>query len=615
MLSSLATAALLVAATAPAARALSSHSPRDLEAHPAFAVVLSEHHLLNETLPDVLSSPLEAPPHSSPPSRHLLRTPNGQAFLCTVPAVTDEAKKRADLRAEADALIQAEEKERGVLHGVALLEPMRQGCLYQKQGWFTYSFCYGSEIRQFHEIRLPNSPGPSEDPQSDSYTLGVAPEPVSASGDPKYGSGSPALRAKMDADMIIPSRLGGGEGGGWDEGGRYLSQTWDMGTVCDKTGLPRTVEVQYHCNTQTIDHIALIRETSICRYVLLVHTPRLCSEPLFLDGHLRNQEPPATIECQPVVKKLQEQLGEGDTAAGGGEATLGAVASHAEEGQGEKAPPHPEPATPPHVDHSSDPDAPPLRGPDTAGEVDRSVDAADFDSDSDSSDSAVSVAFDNLDTLVSFLYDPETGEVRSAVTDEGEEVWPGGVEGGLRELLKKAGGVEVPEEEEPEEGRGEAEVKSGETEGGGKKAEKVEKENEELTKTLEELAKLMHDTLADALRGNAPPADPNAPQQVVINPALGQGQGAENDAVAAFIRAVAQGRQAGDAAAGGEKTMDGKGVQPEKAMLKFPKYVGTAAGVRNEAHEKLRAGFERRYDQEDGEKEGSKKGARKKDEL
>lgn len=104
---------------------------------------------------------------------------------------------------------------------------------------------YGHEIRQFHEVRLAGSVGPTEDPHADSYTLGKAPEPVSAQ-PPKYGSGSGLLAKK---DQRIPATLGGGGAGGvmgvgMDDGGRYLSQVWEDGTVCDKTGLPRTVEVQ-----------------------------------------------------------------------------------------------------------------------------------------------------------------------------------------------------------------------------------------------------------------------------------------------------------------------------------------------------------------------------------
>lgn len=73
-----------------------------------------------------------------PPAVHLLRTPAGQAFLCTVPAVREDVGQ-AD-RHEADQLEREAARERGLERGLALLEPMRGGCLYQKQSWFTYSF-------------------------------------------------------------------------------------------------------------------------------------------------------------------------------------------------------------------------------------------------------------------------------------------------------------------------------------------------------------------------------------------------------------------------------------------------------------------------------------------
>uniref|UniRef100_A0A0K3C794 Protein OS-9 homolog n=1 Tax=Rhodotorula toruloides TaxID=5286 RepID=A0A0K3C794_RHOTO len=382
--------------------ALSAHSPRDTEAFPAYHVLLNERAILNETVRDLLEEPLETPPHSYPAKRHLLRTPNGQAFLCTVPAVTDESKKRADTRAEEDALVRAEEREKGVTHGLALLEPMRSGCLYLKQGWFTYSFCYGSEIRQFHEVRVLGSVGPAEDPNSESYTLGIMPEATAVSTTPKYGSGSPAVRQ----DAQVPSRLGGGEGLGWDEGGRYLTQTWQGGTICDKTGLPREVEVQFHCNTGTIDRIALIRETSICRYVMLIHTPRLCGEPLFLEGHNSHQEPAATIECQPVVRKLRTQAEGGlvDGQTGGKAPEL----AEKEEQEVEAAAGEPVANSPIHPD-------PPSTQPDTASPP--SPDAPD-------PLSPLSSLLESEATLT-LVYDPDTGEIESAVTEVGEDVFGG----------------------------------------------------------------------------------------------------------------------------------------------------------------------------------------------
>lgn len=94
---------------------------------------------------------------------------------------------------------------------------------------------------------MAGSPGPSEDPNADSYTLGQSPAPVAALSPPKYGSGS-GLMTK--GEQRIPATLGGGSdaGFGWDEGGRYLSQKWEGGTICDKTGMPRSVEVQVSPN-------------------------------------------------------------------------------------------------------------------------------------------------------------------------------------------------------------------------------------------------------------------------------------------------------------------------------------------------------------------------------
>jgi hypothetical protein len=42
--------------------------------------------------------------------------------------------------------------------------------------------------------------------------------------------------------------------------GRYLVQKWSGGTICDMTGRPRRIEVQFHCRMGGVDEIASIRE-------------------------------------------------------------------------------------------------------------------------------------------------------------------------------------------------------------------------------------------------------------------------------------------------------------------------------------------------------------------
>ncbi|KAM0754507.1 hypothetical protein T439DRAFT_321545 [Meredithblackwellia eburnea MCA 4105] len=451
--------------------ALSSHSPQDLFAFPQFQVRLDGPAILNDSLSEILASQSSSGDNEGE-TLHLMRTPAGQAFLCSVPLTTQAPPPPPTSEDLEKRLV---EREKGLERGLDLLDNMRGSCLYQKQGYFTYSFCYGNEIRQFHEVRISGSPGPSEDPNADSYTLGQSPLPIPSPTpphsiqQPKYGSGSglvkgnpppPSHNDDNAGEGRIPATLGGGMDdagfGGWDDGGRYLSQKWEGGTVCDKTGLPRSVEVQFHCNTNAGDSIALIRETAICTYVMLIHTPRLCSEPIFLEGTQGSQEPPAVIQCRPIVKKIREGVEAGaSTGPGAGDGTEETLDVGMGDQEGQEA--AKEEQQPPKVEEGK--------------------------SSSSSSDTPVSTASDirlealledpnhgllGLDT-VTLIYDPETGIIHSAEAD-GEEIF-----------LDSASSTSTGSEEEGE----------------GKQKEKGEKERID---DLSDLARIMKKSLTDALK-------------------------------------------------------------------------------------------------------------------
>jgi len=120
-------------------------------------------------------------------------------------------------------------------------ESLNDSIIHEADSLFSFFRSYGSEIRQFHAVQVAGSPIPKEDPNSEAYVLGLSPEPSIYTSNPKYGSGSLQVAKK---EALIPSTLGGSEGVGLDESGRYLVQVWEGGSTCDKTGLPRTVEVQ-----------------------------------------------------------------------------------------------------------------------------------------------------------------------------------------------------------------------------------------------------------------------------------------------------------------------------------------------------------------------------------
>uniref|UniRef100_V5EE63 Protein OS-9 homolog n=1 Tax=Kalmanozyma brasiliensis (strain GHG001) TaxID=1365824 RepID=V5EE63_KALBG len=82
---------------------------------------------------------------------------------------------------------------------------------------------------------------------------------------------------------------------------RYLTQRWTNGTMCDMNHQPRTVEVQYHCsNRQPLeDRIVMFKETTICNYVLVIETPRLCADSAFGS---EKEETPFQVQCHKVVR-------------------------------------------------------------------------------------------------------------------------------------------------------------------------------------------------------------------------------------------------------------------------------------------------------------------------
>lgn len=77
-----------------------------------------------------------------------MRTATGQAFLCALPPVS-EAKpiKKPPPSSELTATDEEQRKDKmqrerdGLKNGLALLESLKDRCIYTRSGWFTYSFC------------------------------------------------------------------------------------------------------------------------------------------------------------------------------------------------------------------------------------------------------------------------------------------------------------------------------------------------------------------------------------------------------------------------------------------------------------------------------------------
>lgn len=210
-------------------------------------------------------------------------------YLCSIPVLepaTGENKTATELaRAE-----EAREESRAVASGWELIGRLEDTCLYYMSGWWSYSFCRNTEIVQYHALASsPKGQPPKRDLHSPEYVLGSVPAIPSTT------------RNAEDHELDpIPAEL--------QEKGkqRYLVQRLEGGTLCDLTNRERTIEVQYHCVPGlSADRISYIKEVTICAYVMVVDTPRLCDDVAFLPP-----EPtlPNLITCQTVSSSASLQL-------------------------------------------------------------------------------------------------------------------------------------------------------------------------------------------------------------------------------------------------------------------------------------------------------------------
>jgi len=162
---------------------------------------------------------------------------DGKRYLCAIPTVETPVK---DETSEAAARAE-EEKElsRATERGWELLKDMEGHCMYFISGWWSYSFCYNSHVKQFHQ--LPPGKGapiypPTEDPTTPSYVLG------------RFGTARDDLAEPEQRRAGISDGRGGLEAAEMQAKGemRYLVQKLGGGTTCDLTGKERKIEVQVH---------------------------------------------------------------------------------------------------------------------------------------------------------------------------------------------------------------------------------------------------------------------------------------------------------------------------------------------------------------------------------
>ncbi|KAL8753966.1 MAG: hypothetical protein Q9199_004660, partial [Rusavskia elegans] len=248
-------------------------------------------------------------PSESPNSYESMKL-NGRSYLCAIPTVStapDNDTIKAKDKAEKPA-----ELARATDRGWELLKEMEGNCMYFISGWWSYSFCYNTDVKQFHQ--LPPGKGapmypPMQDPSTPAYILGRFEQNHHPPSDSQNNNRKPNPRidaSKNENSPTSPSshrttpsttqlRAKGDL--------RYLVQTLSGGTTCDLTGRPRKIEVQFHCHPQSADRIGWIKEVSTCSYLMVIYTPRLCNDVAFLPPRENKAAP---ITCQEILASTSD---------------------------------------------------------------------------------------------------------------------------------------------------------------------------------------------------------------------------------------------------------------------------------------------------------------------
>jgi protein OS-9 len=173
---------------------------------------------------------------------------DGRRYLCSIPVLPEEEPQNSTVSAEEAKAEEEKELIRAKDRGWELLEGMEGHCIYYLSGWWSYSFCYKDEVKQFHQ--LPPSRGvpiypPVEDTSVKSFILGRF-----------QGTKKEEREERKTLGVEQGSRELDDEGNKKEEKGldlprletkgssRYMVQRLSAGTECDLTGKDRKIEVQ-----------------------------------------------------------------------------------------------------------------------------------------------------------------------------------------------------------------------------------------------------------------------------------------------------------------------------------------------------------------------------------
>ncbi|GMF10652.1 unnamed protein product [Phytophthora lilii] len=164
----------------------------------------------------------------------------------------------------------------------SLLQPLEDAhtCVTRNEGWWTYEFCFGRSLRQYHRD--------GDGRITAEFSLGSF---DTAGNRELERSGSALVSEHIDAthDVSRPAYL----------------ELYDHGTFCKEfeSHAPRKAKVFYYCSQGgTSHHILTVKETQTCAYTVKVSSPVLCDHPHFLNDEQKSEAEAEILHCIPVAE-------------------------------------------------------------------------------------------------------------------------------------------------------------------------------------------------------------------------------------------------------------------------------------------------------------------------
>jgi len=180
----------------------------------------------------------------------------GQQYQCRIPLIAEENEA---VRVQEQAAM-----DTGI---VELLKPMQDGpCLMHTKDWWTYEFCYGKTIKQYH-----------------------------MEGGKVVGKTAILGLYSTEFDWSNSTVMKSSQ-----KRSRYHSQEYINGTECDLIKKSRQAQVRFMCEPGHGDYLFRIDEPQTCTYTISIHTSKLCQHPF-----MKPIEPkkPVQITCNPLLSE------------------------------------------------------------------------------------------------------------------------------------------------------------------------------------------------------------------------------------------------------------------------------------------------------------------------